>query len=49
MSALAVTPVTPRVIRRGSDRWSPKIVHQDSSPRISSQVPAATPVGWAVR
>jgi len=49
MSALAVTPVTPRVSRRGSDWWTPKIVQHDSSPRMSSQVPAATPVGWAVR
>jgi hypothetical protein len=49
MRALAVTPVTPRVSRRGSAWWTPKIVQHDSSPRMSSQVPAATPVGCAVR
>jgi len=45
MRTLAVTPVKPRVIRRGSDLWTPKIVQQDSSPRMSIQVPRETPVG----
>lgn len=49
MSALAVTPVTPRVISRGSDLYSPKIIQQVSSPRMSSQVPDEMPVGRAVR
>src|ERR1039457_24830 len=39
MSALAVTPVMPRVISRGSDSCRPKISQQASSPRISIQVP----------
>lgn len=45
MSALAVTPVKPSVTRRGSALWTPKIVQQDSSPRMSIQVPRETPVG----
>lgn len=49
MSALAVTPEAPRVISRGSASCRPKISQQESSPRISSQVPGDTPVGRAVR
>jgi hypothetical protein len=49
MSVLAVTPVTPRAISRGSDLCSPKISQQDSSPPMSSQVPGEMPVGRAVR
>jgi hypothetical protein len=49
MSRLATTPVKPRIIRRGSDLWTPKIAQQASSPRMSSQVPREIPVGRAVR
>jgi hypothetical protein len=49
ISALATTPVSPRVSRRGSDWWAPKIVQQDSSPRMRTQVPREAPVGLAVR
>jgi len=45
MSTLAATPVRPRMIRRGSDLWTPKVAQQDSSPRMSSQVPCEIPVG----
>ena len=49
MSVLAVRPVTPRAISRGSDLYSPKVSQQDSSPPMSSQVPDEMPVGRAVR
>ena len=49
MSTLMMTPVVPRVISRGSDLCRPKVSQQVSSPRMSSQVPDATPVGCAVR
>jgi hypothetical protein len=45
MSALAATPVAPRTVSRGSDSWTPNISQQASSPKMSSQVPAETPVG----
>jgi hypothetical protein len=43
-SRLAVTPVQPRTIRRGSDSQMPNIPQQSSSPRISSHVPREMPV-----
>jgi hypothetical protein len=49
MSALAVTPVRPRAISRGSDLYRPKVSQQESSPRMSSQVPEEIPVGQVVR
>ena len=49
MSVLAVMPVTPSAIRRGSVRCRPKAVQHESSPRISSHVPREMPVGRSVR
>jgi hypothetical protein len=49
MSTLAVTPVTPKVISRGSDWYRPNVSQQESSPRMRSQVPEEMPVGRGVR
>jgi hypothetical protein len=49
MSALAIAPVRPSVMSRGSDLYRPKVSQQDSSPTMSSQVPAEMPVGRSVR
>jgi hypothetical protein len=49
MSELAVIPVRPSVISRGSDLCRPKVSQQESSARMSSQVPDEMPVGRAVR
>jgi hypothetical protein len=49
MRMLAVTPVTPRMISRGSDLSRPNASQQASSPRMRSQVPPEMPAGRAVR
>jgi hypothetical protein len=43
MKTLAQMPVKPRTISRGSGLWMPKTVQQESSPRISDQVPHEMP------
>jgi DNA-binding Lrp family transcriptional regulator len=42
-SRLAVTPVAPSTISRGSASWMPNTPQQSSSPKTSSQVPWDTP------
>ena len=49
MRVLAIIPLAPRVISRGSAACRPKIIQQVSSPRMSSHVPEEMPVGRAVR
>jgi hypothetical protein len=49
MRALTIIPLVPRVISRGSAACRPKIIQQESSPRMSSHVPEEMPVGRVVR
>src|SRR5262245_30130406 len=45
ISVLAVMPVIPSAISRGSALWMPNSVQHESSPRISVQVPGEIPLG----